>query len=83
MSGLIIVINGGSSAGKSSIVRELQNMLPDLWLGLGIDASILTTAEAAAVITDAQRNRRPSTLVGRLPPHADIADPARQPKAAP
>ena len=40
MSGLIIVINGGSSAGKSSIVRELQNVLPEPWLGLGIDTFI-------------------------------------------
>jgi chloramphenicol 3-O phosphotransferase len=40
MSGLIIVINGGSSAGKSSIVRELQNVLPELWLALGIDTFI-------------------------------------------
>ncbi|HST82508.1 MAG TPA: AAA family ATPase [Kineosporiaceae bacterium] len=40
MSGLIILINGGSSAGKSSLVRELQNLLPELWLGLGIDTFI-------------------------------------------
>lgn len=36
----VIVINGGSSAGKSSIAAELQRVLPDLWLALGIDTFI-------------------------------------------
>jgi chloramphenicol 3-O phosphotransferase len=33
----IIVLNGGSSSGKSSIARGLQSLLPHLWLTLGID----------------------------------------------
>ena len=33
----MIVLNGGSSAGKSSIARCLQTVLPRPWLTLGID----------------------------------------------
>nr|WP_308217767.1 chloramphenicol phosphotransferase [Streptantibioticus silvisoli] len=33
----IVVLNGGSSAGKSSIARALQDLLPDPWLAFGID----------------------------------------------
>ena len=33
----VIVLNGGSSAGKSLIARCLQNLLPRPWLTLGID----------------------------------------------
>jgi chloramphenicol 3-O phosphotransferase len=36
----VIVLNGGSSAGKSGIARCLQSMLPDPWLSLGIDKLI-------------------------------------------
>ncbi len=33
----VIVLNGGSSAGKSSIARSLQQVLPGLWLTFGTD----------------------------------------------
>lgn len=33
----VIVLNGGSSSGKSSLARALQSLLPELWLTLGID----------------------------------------------
>lgn len=33
----IIILNGGSSAGKSSIARCLQALLPDPWLTFGVD----------------------------------------------
>lgn len=36
----VIVLNGGSSAGKSGIVRCLQAVLPDAWLAFGIDAFV-------------------------------------------
>jgi chloramphenicol 3-O phosphotransferase len=32
-----IVLNGGSSSGKSSIARALQDVLPGLWLTFGTD----------------------------------------------
>jgi chloramphenicol 3-O phosphotransferase len=36
----VIVLNGGSSSGKSGIARCLQAVLPDPWLALGIDTLI-------------------------------------------
>jgi chloramphenicol 3-O phosphotransferase len=38
--GTIIIINGASSSGKSSIVRALQDLLPDPFLDAGIDKFI-------------------------------------------
>ena len=36
----VIVLNGGSSSGKSGIARCLQAILPELWLSLGVDMLI-------------------------------------------
>jgi chloramphenicol 3-O phosphotransferase len=36
----VIVLNGGSSSGKSSIVRSLQAVLPDPWLAVAVDAFV-------------------------------------------
>jgi chloramphenicol 3-O phosphotransferase len=36
----VIVLNGGSSSGKSGIARCLQAILPDPWLALGVDKLI-------------------------------------------
>jgi chloramphenicol 3-O phosphotransferase len=36
----VIVLNGGSSSGKSGIVRCLQAVLPGTWLALGVDAFV-------------------------------------------
>jgi chloramphenicol 3-O phosphotransferase len=36
-SGRIILLNGTSSSGKTTLVRALQAMLPDPWLEIGID----------------------------------------------
>lgn len=36
----VIVLNGGSSSGKSGIARCLQAVLPDPWLALGIDTLV-------------------------------------------
>jgi chloramphenicol 3-O phosphotransferase len=38
MSTQIIVINGGSSAGKSGIARCLKAILPGPWISLGVDS---------------------------------------------
>ncbi|HWD79312.1 MAG TPA: chloramphenicol phosphotransferase CPT [Kribbella sp.] len=37
MTARLIIINGGSSSGKTGIVRCLQAVLPDPWLGLSVD----------------------------------------------
>lgn len=36
----VIVLNGGSSSGKSGIVRCLQEILPDPWLAIGVDTFV-------------------------------------------
>jgi len=36
----VIVLNGGSSSGKSGIARCLQAILPEPWLSLGVDTLI-------------------------------------------
>ncbi|MGV9600914.1 chloramphenicol phosphotransferase CPT [Streptosporangium sandarakinum] len=36
----VIVVNGGSSSGKSGIVRCLQAVLPDPWLAVGTDTLV-------------------------------------------
>ncbi|MFJ2770921.1 chloramphenicol phosphotransferase CPT [Streptomyces sp. NPDC087300] len=36
----MIILNGGSSSGKTGIVRCLQDVLPDPWLAFGIDSLI-------------------------------------------
>lgn len=38
MSGRVVILNGPSSAGKSTLARSLQDALPTPWLRLGIDA---------------------------------------------
>lgn len=36
----MIILNGGSSSGKSGIVRCLQQVLPDPWLAFGVDSFV-------------------------------------------
>lgn len=36
----VIVLNGGSSSGKSGLARCLQAVLPDPWLAVGVDTLI-------------------------------------------
>jgi chloramphenicol 3-O phosphotransferase len=36
----MIILNGGSSSGKTRIARCLQNMLAEPWLAYGIDSFI-------------------------------------------
>lgn len=36
----VVVLNGGSSSGKSSLTRELQPLLPGTWLRFSVDTLI-------------------------------------------
>ncbi|MFI8849138.1 chloramphenicol phosphotransferase CPT [Streptomyces sp. NPDC053499] len=36
----VIVLNGGSSSGKTGIARCLQSILPDPWLAVGVDTLV-------------------------------------------
>jgi chloramphenicol 3-O phosphotransferase len=46
----VIVLNGGSSSGKSGIARCLQAVLPDPWLVLGVDTLIQAMPPSGAGI---------------------------------
>ncbi|MEU6256335.1 chloramphenicol phosphotransferase CPT [Streptomyces sp. NPDC047043] len=51
----VIVLNGGSSSGKSGIVRCLQAVLPDPWLAFAVDGlveSMPASMQAALVAPD-------------------------------
>jgi chloramphenicol 3-O phosphotransferase len=57
----VIVLNGGSSSGKSGIARCLQAVLPDPWLAFGCDtlvqampASVLTGSEGIEFAADGE-----------------------------
>jgi chloramphenicol 3-O phosphotransferase len=45
----VIVLNGGSSSGKSGIARCLQAVLPDPWLAIGVDTMIAAMPAALQV----------------------------------
>lgn len=47
----VIVLNGGSSSGKSGIARCLQALLPDPWLTIGVD-TLIDAMPAAMQSTD-------------------------------
>ena len=42
MSGRVIILNGGSSSGKTTLGRRLQGILPGSWLLVGIDHLLWT-----------------------------------------
>lgn len=48
----VIVLNGGSSSGKSGIARCLQAILPQPWLTLGVD-TLIDTLPASLRASDA------------------------------
>jgi chloramphenicol 3-O phosphotransferase len=53
MSTQVIVLNGGSSAGKSGIARCLQVLLPKPWITLGVD-TLLAAMPASMRTSDAR-----------------------------
>ena len=48
----MIVLNGGSSSGKSGVARCLQAVLPDPWLAFGTD-TLVEAAPASLQTSDA------------------------------
>ncbi|MBB6554610.1 chloramphenicol phosphotransferase CPT [Nonomuraea rubra] len=48
----VIVLNGGSSAGKSALARSLQAVLPEPWLSISID-DLVDAMPAAMQTSDA------------------------------
>lgn len=75
----VIVLNGGSSSGKSSIARHLQELLDRPWAVLGIDDLIDALAPSLVGATHARPGRSP--LV-RYQGGAVLLDPAWAPVEA-
>lgn len=57
----VIILNGGSSSGKSSLARELQRLLEEPWITLGVDD--LLAALAPSLVGDAPAHPGHPTLL--------------------
>jgi chloramphenicol 3-O-phosphotransferase len=44
----VIVLNGGSSSGKATIARRLQEALPRPWIRMGVADLVVDTSRADA-----------------------------------
>ncbi|HEU5348677.1 MAG TPA: chloramphenicol phosphotransferase CPT [Ktedonobacterales bacterium] len=69
----VIILNGGSSSGKTTIATCLQAILPSSWLRLGVDtlidampASLLTSDSDAGIEFGADGSVRPGREFRRL-----------------
>ncbi|TDP97565.1 chloramphenicol phosphotransferase CPT family protein [Labedaea rhizosphaerae] len=61
----VIVLNGGSSSGKSTIARALQDRLPEPWLSLSVDMLVeAMPGEGIAISEDGDVT--PDDTFGRL-----------------
>lgn len=66
----VIVLNGGSSSGKSGIVRWLQEVLPDPWPAFAEGIAAMARAGAGVIVDDVflggphSRERRQKALAG-------------------
>jgi chloramphenicol 3-O phosphotransferase len=63
-----IILNGGSSSGKSGIARCLQAILPDPWLTLGV-GTLIQAMPASMQASDAGR-RSPRDRARIIAAHA-------------
>lgn len=57
--GTIIILNGVSSVGKTSIQKELQNIMPEPYLALGIDNLLVGTLPERCITGDFLSKERP------------------------
>lgn len=69
----VILLNGGSSSGKSGIVRCLQAVLPDPWLALGTD-TMVDAMPAALQASDAGITFGPDGGVSIGPEFRELED---------
>lgn len=67
-----IILNGGSSSGKTTIATSLQDMLPSAWLRLGVDTLIdamprkLLSSEETGIEFGSDGSVRPGPAFRRL-----------------
>jgi hypothetical protein len=77
----VIVLNGGSSSGKSSLARSLQELLDEPWVTLGVDD--LLAALAPSLVGDAPPPPgRPPLLAYRADGTVDVESSYRPVEAA-
>ena len=72
----VIVLNGGSSSGKSGIARCLQTVLPDPWLSFGVDTLVQAmpaslTLAAGIAVAAAREIARGDRVTGMAASQAD------------
>jgi chloramphenicol 3-O phosphotransferase len=68
--GQIVILNGPSRVGKTSIARAIQERLDGIWMNLGMDLHIAATPPAyrPGVGLRPQKPEHAATLPGRVPP---------------
>jgi chloramphenicol 3-O phosphotransferase len=76
----VIVLNGGSSSGKSSIARSLQELLDEPWVTLGVDD--LLDALAPSLVGEAPARPGRAPLVRYDADGSVFVDPAWRPVEA-
>ena len=85
--GRIILLNGTSSSGKTTLVRALQAILPDPWLEIGIDRFVFALPKAyldQPLWSEVFRYVRPDGLVdGPFRIETGTARPAARERHAP
>lgn len=64
--GTIIILNGVSSVGKTSIQKELQHIMPEPYLALGIDNLLMGALPERCVTGDFMKKDRPKAGVEGL-----------------
>jgi len=60
----VIVLNGGSSSGKSSLARSLQELLAEPWIALGVDDLLASLAPSLVGDAPARTGRPPLMVFG-------------------
>jgi chloramphenicol 3-O phosphotransferase len=76
VSAAVVVLNGGSSSGKSSIARSLQDQLGSTWMTLGVDDLIRALPRGAYPTGDRRVidvGRNGSVTVGEAFRQAEVA----------
>lgn len=76
----VIVLNGGSSSGKSSLARSLQELFAEAWIALGVDD--LLASLAPSIVGDAPARTGRPALMAFGPDGAVHVDPAGRPVQA-
>lgn len=70
-SGMVIILNGASASGKSTLQKELQKLFPEPCLGLGLDKFFVDVMPERFVVGPRQPDDVPADLVMEGTPSVD------------